>query len=194
MEYKGDGNNRNRKVKREERRKGEESMLLSARGSTPSTSSSHTSRHSLGGKRVSGKQALKKNNGWATSGILRRKRQTISHAYEQFELEQGFCNPFRAYSPEMLRREVLGTPLAALQLMLRGAEIVTALGGFWLSLELDSYVGAEEDNMKKRAEELRMLLTDLGPAFVKVSCLDFYEKYSYACLAPLRIPCSNTLS
>ena len=91
----------------------------------------------------------------------------MARAYEQLELEQGFCVTFKKYSPEMLNREVLGTPLRALRLMLRGAEISARLGAFWLSLTLDSYSGTEERNMKQRAEELRQLLTDLGPAYVK---------------------------
>ena len=91
-------------------------------------------------------------------------------AYEQFEYEQGFCIPtsFRKYSPELLKREVLGSPLDALRLFARGIEIGAALGGFWLKLELDSYTGTELANMKQRAEELRTLLTDLGPAYVKL--------------------------
>lgn len=47
-------------------------------------------------------------------------------------------------------------------------EILVALGGFALKLGIDQRQGKLEQNMKKRAGELRRIFTRLGPTFVKL--------------------------
>lgn len=56
---------------------------------------------------------------------------------------------------------------AVLSLMLRGVEIVWNLGFYWSSLVYDYLVGRDEEVVPFRARQLRTLLCDLGPSFIK---------------------------
>jgi predicted unusual protein kinase regulating ubiquinone biosynthesis (AarF/ABC1/UbiB family) len=50
----------------------------------------------------------------------------------------------------------------------RALKIIWFFSGFVLGLKLDDWRGAAEQNKFKRAAQLRKLLTDLGPTFIKV--------------------------
>lgn len=51
--------------------------------------------------------------------------------------------------------------------MLRGVEIVWNLGLYWSSLMYDCLVGRDIEVVPYRARQLRILLCDLGPSFIK---------------------------
>ncbi|XP_061364326.1 protein ACTIVITY OF BC1 COMPLEX KINASE 1, chloroplastic isoform X2 [Gastrolobium bilobum] len=90
-----------------------------------------------------------------------------SSALEQLDFERGVCIPFRKYSPEIVRNKVLESRGAILSLMLRGVEIVWSLGFYWSTLMYDFLVGRDEEVVPYRARQLRNLLCDLGPSFIK---------------------------
>ncbi|PKA46172.1 putative aarF domain-containing protein kinase [Apostasia shenzhenica] len=90
-----------------------------------------------------------------------------SNAMEQLDLERGVCIPFRKYTPEAVRSKVLESRGAILSLIGRGVEIVWKLGLYWLALTYDCLVGRDEEVVPYRACQLRNLLCDLGPSFIK---------------------------
>ncbi|XP_010532046.1 PREDICTED: uncharacterized aarF domain-containing protein kinase At1g79600, chloroplastic-like [Tarenaya hassleriana] len=69
------------------------------------------------------------------------------------------------YSPNLLAAEYGSKPIKALN---RSLEILVALGGFALNLGIDQRNGKLQQNMRKRAAELRRIFTRLGPTFVKL--------------------------
>lgn len=63
--------------------------------------------------------------------------------------------------------------------MMRGVEIVWSLGFYWSTLTYDFLVGRDEEVVPFRAMQLRNLLCDLGPSFIKagqVSCLSVMKQ------------------
>lgn len=56
---------------------------------------------------------------------------------------------------------------AILSLIGRGVEIVWNLGFYWSTLMYDFLVGRDEEVVPFRARQLRNLLCDLGPSFIK---------------------------
>ncbi|CAI5475372.1 unnamed protein product [Closterium sp. Yama58-4] len=88
-------------------------------------------------------------------------------AMEQLELERGVCNPFKKYTPEMVRARAFSSPSAFLGILLRGTEIVWELTMFFLSLSYDKLMGLDDRNVPTRAAQLRRLLCRLGPSFIK---------------------------
>lgn len=54
-----------------------------------------------------------------------------------------------------------------LSLASRGVEIIWKLGFYWSSLVYDFLVGQDEEIVPYRARQLRNLLCDLGPSFIK---------------------------
>ncbi|KAF5726307.1 hypothetical protein HS088_TW23G01052 [Tripterygium wilfordii] len=88
-------------------------------------------------------------------------------AMEQLDIERGVCVPFRKYTPETVRTKVLESRGAVLSLLLRGVEIVWSLGLYWSTLMYDCLVGRDEEVVPYRARQLRNLLCDLGPSFIK---------------------------
>lgn len=56
---------------------------------------------------------------------------------------------------------------AVVSLILRGVEIVWSLGLYWSTLTYDFLVGRDEEVVPFRARQLRNLLCDLGPSFIK---------------------------
>ncbi|MCO5609155.1 hypothetical protein L7F22_063377 [Adiantum nelumboides] len=90
-----------------------------------------------------------------------------STAMDVLDLERGVCIPFRKYTPEGVRQKVLETPGAFFSVVSRGAEILLKLGYYWSSLSYDCLIGKGEERVAYRAEQLRNLLCDLGPSFVK---------------------------
>ncbi|KAL5559373.1 hypothetical protein UlMin_035584 [Ulmus minor] len=114
----------------------------------------------------------------STSGVVtkRKLRSTSvngsslgspSNALEQLDIERGVCVPFRKYSPETVRNKVLESRGAVVSLILRGVEIVWSLGLYWSNLAYDFLVGRDEEVVPFRARQLRNLLCDLGPSFIK---------------------------
>jgi len=55
-----------------------------------------------------------------------------------------------------------------LKLLRRFVEVAIKAGGFSSAVELDKLLGRDEEMMPQRAVEARELITDLGPAFVKI--------------------------
>ncbi|XP_057722398.1 protein ACTIVITY OF BC1 COMPLEX KINASE 1, chloroplastic isoform X1 [Arachis stenosperma] len=94
-------------------------------------------------------------------------RKPSNSALEQLDIERGVCIPFRKYSPETVRNKVLESRGAILSLMLRGVEIVWSLGFYWSTLAYDFLVGRDEEVVPYRARQLRNLLCNLGPSFIK---------------------------
>ncbi|KAJ4833572.1 Protein ACTIVITY OF BC1 COMPLEX KINASE 1, chloroplastic [Turnera subulata] len=138
--------------------------------------------HSLPGRRrcprLSPVAAVTSTNGAVTSGSgngskppLKRRKSSISNgrfsALEQLDIERGVCVPFRKYSPETVRNTVLESRGAVLSLVSRGVEIVWSLGLYWSTLMYDFLVGRDEEVVPYRARQLRNLLCDLGPSFIK---------------------------
>ncbi|KAL9227205.1 hypothetical protein vseg_002927 [Gypsophila vaccaria] len=111
---------------------------------------------------------LKKSS--SKSLIIRAKALELSKsssALEQLDIERGVCVPFRKYTPQGVRSKVLESRGAVLSLIERGVEIVWNLGLYWATLSYDCLVGRDEEVVPKRARQLRNLLCDLGPSFVK---------------------------
>ncbi|THG18787.1 hypothetical protein TEA_016170 [Camellia sinensis var. sinensis] len=106
-------------------------------------------------------------NGTATIELEMPSSGAANSALEQLDFERGVCVPFRKYSPEMVRSKVLESRGAILSLMARGIEIVWNLGFYWSTLIFDFWVGRDEEVVPYRARQLRNLLCDLGPSFIK---------------------------
>ncbi|ERM93687.1 uncharacterized aarF domain-containing protein kinase At4g31390, chloroplastic isoform X2 [Amborella trichopoda] len=90
-----------------------------------------------------------------------------SSALEQLDFERGVCFPFRKYTPETVRKKVLESRGAILSLIGRGVEIVWKLGLYWSALTYDCLTGRDQEIVPFRAMQLRNLLCDLGPSFIK---------------------------
>ncbi|KAF0896732.1 hypothetical protein E2562_027259 [Oryza meyeriana var. granulata] len=67
----------------------------------------------------------------------------------------------------MVRNKVLGSRGSVLSLASRGVEIIWKLGLYWSALMYDCLVGRDEEIVPFRARQLRNLLCDLGPSFIK---------------------------
>ncbi|KAG2243827.1 hypothetical protein Bca52824_094342 [Brassica carinata] len=90
-----------------------------------------------------------------------------SAALEQLDIERGVCIPFRKYSPETVRSKVLESRGSVVSLASRGVEIVWNLGLYYATLVYDFLVGRDEEVVPFRARQLRNLLCNLGPSFIK---------------------------
>ncbi|CAI9772287.1 unnamed protein product [Fraxinus pennsylvanica] len=105
------------------------------------------------------------------NSLVQLDRQSFStssnSALEQLDIERGVCVPFRKYTPESVRNKVLESRGAVLSLIGRGVEIVWKLGLYWSALVYDYSVGRDEEVVPFRARQLRNLLCDLGPSFIK---------------------------
>lgn len=88
-------------------------------------------------------------------------------ALELLDIERGVCVPFRKYTPEGVRNKVLESREDTLSLIQRGVKIVWNLGLYWAGLTYDCLVGRDEEVVPYRARQLRNLLCNLGPSFVK---------------------------
>ncbi|KAL6870921.1 hypothetical protein ACP4OV_014769 [Aristida adscensionis] len=98
---------------------------------------------------------------------LSRTSDKPSTALEQLDIERGVCIPFRKYTPGMVRNKVLESRGSVISLASRGVEIIWKLGFYWSSLMYDFLVGRDEEIVPFRARQLRNLLCDLGPSFIK---------------------------
>ncbi|XP_031500880.1 protein ACTIVITY OF BC1 COMPLEX KINASE 1, chloroplastic [Nymphaea colorata] len=106
--------------------------------------------------------------------ILRRRGEKdngqiekASNALEQLDFERGVCIPFRKYTPETVRNKVLESRGGILSLIGRGVEIVWNLGLYWSGLVYDFVLGQDQEVVQFRARQLRKLLCQLGPSFIK---------------------------
>lgn len=72
---------------------------------------------------------------------------------------------FRTYNRDEIARYYNRRPWLALA---RQLKIIFLLGFFCLQLILDQWFDKNKKNRQKRAEQLRKILTDLGPTFIKV--------------------------
>lgn len=66
-----------------------------------------------------------------------------------------------------VREKVLESPGALFSVVGRGVEIITSLGFYWAKISYDCLVGRGEEMVPLRAAQLRTLLCDLGPSFIK---------------------------
>lgn len=66
-----------------------------------------------------------------------------------------------------VRSKVLESRGAVVSLVSRGVEIVWTLGLYWSTLTYDFLVGRDEEVVPFRARQLRNLLCNLGPSFIK---------------------------
>ncbi|KAF7138127.1 hypothetical protein RHSIM_Rhsim07G0170000 [Rhododendron simsii] len=149
---------------------------------TPTTSSPYNGRYRV---RTGAVTRTKTKRYWGSVNSSRRRRSLTttaaaaatrlvelgkpppSSALEQLDIERGVCVPFRKYSPETVRNKVLESRGAILSLIGRGIEIVWNLGFYWSTLTYDFLVGRDEEVVPFRARQLRNLLCDLGPSFIK---------------------------
>eukprot|EP00884_Botryococcus_braunii_P017323 jgi/Botrbrau1/4274/Bobra.0390s0014.1 len=92
-------------------------------------------------------------------------------AYEQLQMERGYCSLTGGmkYSPQMLRERALAEPGAAAAVAARALQMAVSLGTFFASLAMDEALGRSElqSTVALRAKELRKMLTNLGPSFIK---------------------------
>lgn len=66
-----------------------------------------------------------------------------------------------------VRKRVLESRETIFSLIGRGVEILWKLGLYWASLTYDKLVGRGPEVVPVRAGQLRYLLCDLGPSFIK---------------------------
>lgn len=76
--------------------------------------------------------------------------------------------------PSQVRNKVLESRGAIWSLVMRGVEIVWNLGFYWSTLMYDCLVGRDEEVVPFRAKQLRNLLCDLGPSFIKAGQVWFF--------------------
>lgn len=67
---------------------------------------------------------------------------------------------------------------AILSLLGRGVEIVWNLGLYWSALTYDCLVGRDEEVVPHRARQLRDLLCNLGPSFIKAGQVIIFFIYA----------------
>lgn len=71
----------------------------------------------------------------------------------------------RRYDAQVIAREFRRKPWKPLG---RSLHILSAFTGLLIGLQIDDSMGKVEGNQQERAEQLRQILTDLGPTFIKV--------------------------
>ena len=84
---------------------------------------------------------------------------------DELDMDRGACAIAPKYSPVLVRERALDGPVETLKTLARGLEIVTAAGTFASGLLLDNFRRTED--VVSRSEQLRIMLADLGPSFVK---------------------------
>jgi aarF domain-containing kinase len=75
--------------------------------------------------------------------------------------------PSNSFLFVQVRKRAVDSPFALFSVISRGAEILFKLGYYWGSLSYDCLVGKGETMVAYRAQQLRNLLCDLGPSFIK---------------------------
>eukprot|EP01025_Chloroclados_australasicus_P008476 TRINITY_DN1300_c1_g1_i1.p1 TRINITY_DN1300_c1_g1~~TRINITY_DN1300_c1_g1_i1.p1 ORF type:complete len:625 (-),score=96.31 TRINITY_DN1300_c1_g1_i1:378-2252(-) len=104
-----------------------------------------------------------------TTEVVTQQTAKPENSKDYLELDQGYCNIVQKYSPEMIRQTALSSPWDFFSLFGRIAEITTKVGGYVLTLGADEVAGVSDtqEMVVMRAAQLRELLTDLGPSFIK---------------------------
>jgi len=90
--------------------------------------------------------------------------------WTEFEMERGVCNISSPYTPQFVREQVLKSPMDFIRVVCRGVTMISELGYFFSCLKFDELLGVPteaEDNVRSRANQLKELLTRLGPSFIK---------------------------
>lgn len=77
---------------------------------------------------------------------------------------------------------MLESPGALFSVISRGFEIITSLGLYWAAISYDCLVGRGEEMVPRRAEQLRTLLCDLGPSFIKAGQVMMNRGKASSCL------------
>eukprot|EP01024_Parvocaulis_polyphysoides_P056097 TRINITY_DN5847_c2_g1_i2.p1 TRINITY_DN5847_c2_g1~~TRINITY_DN5847_c2_g1_i2.p1 ORF type:complete len:630 (-),score=81.06 TRINITY_DN5847_c2_g1_i2:444-2333(-) len=104
-----------------------------------------------------------------TTEVVTRQVVTPLTPKDFVELDQGYCNIVQKYSPSMIREMTLQNPWDLFKVFGRVVEIVSKIGGYVVTLGTDEVVGVSDTKeiVIVRAAQLRQLLTDLGPSFIK---------------------------
>jgi predicted unusual protein kinase regulating ubiquinone biosynthesis (AarF/ABC1/UbiB family) len=84
--------------------------------------------------------------------------RAVAHSRQSF-------GQLRRYDAEAIAREFRWKPWKPL---LRSLHVAGAFAGLFVGLKLDESMGKVEGNQQDRAKQVRQILTDLGPTFVKV--------------------------
>lgn len=96
---------------------------------------------------------------------------TFEEDFDQFQMERGYCvvGGVEKYTPQLVRSKVLQQPNALAKVTWRSFEILFRLGGFLAAWSLDKVFGKDNNpgTVQIRASQLREVLTDLGPSFIK---------------------------
>jgi len=87
------------------------------------------------------------------------------NSIDELDMERGACVLAPKYSATLVRARALDGPGETVKTLARGVEIVTAAGVFVSGLVLDNFRRTED--VVSRSEQLRVLLAELGPSFVK---------------------------
>ncbi|GMH12403.1 hypothetical protein Nepgr_014244 [Nepenthes gracilis] len=134
---------------------------IASSSTSPSSISNINGPHRIPSKKheTTSTNALQISKSYPTSGS--------SSALELLDIERGVCVPFRKYTPETVRSKVLESRGAILSLIGRGVEIVWNLGLYWSGLMYDCLIGRDKEVVPYRARQLRNLLCNLGPSFIK---------------------------
>ena len=85
--------------------------------------------------------------------------------YSNFNANTKDGEPLRRYSADAIARYYRRRPWLVLG---RGLKILISFAIFVTKLKLDQWFNQEEKNKIKRAKQIRRLLTNLGPTFIKV--------------------------
>ncbi|BAQ66651.1 AarF/ABC1/UbiB kinase family protein [Geminocystis sp. NIES-3709] len=85
--------------------------------------------------------------------------------YSSSDAQKRNTEPIRHYNPRSIAQYYRYRPWLAI---FRSLKIIFYFGVFILQLILDKWFNQEENNKQKRAEQLRKILTKLGPTFIKV--------------------------
>jgi hypothetical protein len=94
---------------------------------------------------------------------------------------------------EQVRQRVLESPGALFSVISRGFEIITSLGLYWAAISYDCLVGSGEEMVPRRAEQLRTLLCDLGPSFIKAGQVMMNRGKASSCLFFSMVNMANLL-
>ena len=92
-----------------------------------------------------------------------------NEAFRALQMEMGFCRINQPYSPEMLQESVFSSPESIFSTTMRSVYMFSNIFGFIFKLYSDKLQGIEDspELVKRRATELRDMLTKLGPTFIK---------------------------